>query len=50
MRLPKPIRDAIWAAYEVGQEVDPRLVSPEYREADQAAKSWVTSFLAANEG
>ena len=34
--LPKPMRDAVWAAYRPGQEIrkDP---SPEYMEASQAA-------------
>jgi hypothetical protein len=50
MVLPKPIRDAIWDAYEVGQEQDLGLVSREYQSADQAAKNWITSFLAANDG
>jgi hypothetical protein len=43
------LRDQIWNTYEVGQEADPRLVSPEYRQAAEAARSWVQSFLAAND-
>lgn len=39
-KLPKPIRDRIWATYRPGQEVtkDP---SPAYLEAAMAARAWI---------
>jgi hypothetical protein len=46
--LPKMLRDRIWAAYEVGQELEPGLVSLEYRRAENEAARWTNSFLAAN--
>jgi hypothetical protein len=45
--LPKPLRDMVWDAYEVGQELDARMVSDEYRDAEKAARNWVNSYLAA---
>lgn len=41
-KLPKDIRDAIWAAYVPGQEerMDP---SRAYREAAERAQSWIRS-------
>jgi hypothetical protein len=49
LTLPKMLRDRIWAAYEVGQEADQRLVSAEYVDAASAARRWAETFLAANE-
>lgn len=45
-KLPKPIRDAIWAAYRPGQEktMDP---SPRYLAAAKAAQDWIASNTAA---
>lgn len=39
-RLPKKIRDRIWAAYEPGQEVT-MTPSPDYLEAANAAEEWI---------
>ena len=46
--LPRALRDAIWAAYEPGQEItkDP---SPEYVEAAVAADRWYREKDAARE-
>lgn len=41
-RLPKPIRDRIFAAYREGQEIDKR-PSPEYLAATGAARDWINS-------
>lgn len=43
LKLPKPIRDAIWAAYRPGQEktMDP---SPAYIAAAQAAQDWIAEY------
>jgi hypothetical protein len=49
LMLPKPIQRLVWDAYEVGQELDARLVSEEYRDAAKAATNWMTSFVAASE-
>ena len=40
-RLPKPLRDAIWATYRPGQEksLDP---SAEYMKAARAVQDWIT--------
>lgn len=40
--LPRSIRNAIWAAYRIGQENDMR-PSMEYLAAAQAAEDWITT-------
>lgn len=40
LRLPKRIRDRIWAAYEPGQETT-MTPSEEYMEAAKAAQAWI---------
>ncbi|MBY0459370.1 MAG: hypothetical protein K2V38_18750 [Gemmataceae bacterium] len=42
--LPKPLRDAIWAAYRPGQEKD-FAVSPAYVAAARAAQDWIAAEL-----
>jgi hypothetical protein len=42
-RLPKPIRDRIWATYRPGQERD-KNPSPEYIAAARAAREWVLAL------
>lgn len=43
--LPKEIRDALWLAYEPGQEIDMQ-VSKEYLDAAQWAQDWIAKFEA----
>ena len=38
--LPHKIRDAIWAAYRPGQEIDLE-ISEEYEKAEGAAQEWI---------
>ena len=45
--LPKPLRDQLWALYEIGQEDAPELVSEAYQEAAEAAQSWIATYEAA---
>lgn len=40
LRLPKALRDRIWATYRPGQEVDKR-PSPQYLKAAQAVQAWI---------
>lgn len=40
-KLPKEIRDKIWAAYNIGQETDMSLVTREYLAAAQEAEDWI---------
>ena len=46
--LPREIRDAIWSAYQVGQE-STRHPSFNYIEAAKAAQAWIRRKLAAEE-
>ena len=41
-KLPKPIRDAIWRAYEPGQEIT-KAPSAAYREAARTAQDWIAA-------
>ncbi len=41
-KLPKPIRDAIWRAYEPGQEIT-KSPSAAYLEAARAAQAWIAA-------
>ena len=44
-RLPRPIRDAIWRAYRIGQEEDGR-PSAAYVAAARAAQEWIAADAA----
>ncbi len=41
-RLPKHLRDAIWAAYRPGQEIT-KTPSPAYRKAAEAVQAWIAT-------
>ena len=43
--LPKDLRSAIWRAYEIGQEADARLVTPDYEKAAAAARRNTTEAV-----
>ena len=47
-RLPKRLRDKIWAAYRIGQEVDMR-PSREYLEVAQEVQDWIKSSYGPDE-
>lgn len=40
MRLPKRLRDLIWATYRPGQEITKK-VSPEYLDAARQVREWI---------
>ena len=42
-RLPKPLRERIWATYRPGQETD-KNPSAEYLEAAEAAQDWIAEL------
>lgn len=48
-RLPKALRDRIWAAYRPGQEKDMK-PSREYLEVAREVQEWIKAHLASGEG
>lgn len=48
-RLPKHLRDRIWATYRPGQERD-KCPSDEYIQAAQAVQEWIAQFQRLSQG
>jgi hypothetical protein len=48
-KLPRRIRDLIWAAYRPGQEIDMK-PSAEYIRVARLAQEWIEDYLARQEG
>jgi hypothetical protein len=44
--VPKALRDAVWAAYELGQENAPEEISEAYSEAVEEARMWAVAYEA----
>jgi hypothetical protein len=44
--VPKPLRDAVWSAYEANQENAPDEISEAYAAAVEEARIWAVAYLA----